>query len=180
MIRPDSEQGHYGVLNDFDLALDLNVEPSARNRTGTRPFMALDLLKEIASPPKQIYRHDLESFYWLLLWIACRYPSSEFTAKGAQKPFEDWLTLDQRSLYNAKTIHLMDTLHLDLTETFCPIDAGLMAIHMMLTSGRTALRDNRIQRKYPELTTGVAEPNFDDDTLGGRVTYDNFRRYLQI
>ena len=35
----------FGVLNDYDLAIfKSNNTPSSRNRTGTRPFMAIDLL----------------------------------------------------------------------------------------------------------------------------------------
>ena len=35
---------------------------------GTAPFMALDLLL-YNQPPTHLYRHDLESFYWVLVWF---------------------------------------------------------------------------------------------------------------
>ncbi|KAI0936856.1 hypothetical protein AcV5_004887 [Taiwanofungus camphoratus] len=40
----------------------------ARYRTGTGPFMALDLLSE-AETPMHLYRHDLESFFYVLVWF---------------------------------------------------------------------------------------------------------------
>ncbi|KAH9920054.1 uncharacterized protein B0H18DRAFT_957239 [Fomitopsis serialis] len=40
----------------------------ARYRTGTGPFMALDLLRS-SPPPSHLYRHDLEAFFWLLAYV---------------------------------------------------------------------------------------------------------------
>ncbi|KAI0925017.1 hypothetical protein AcW1_010334 [Taiwanofungus camphoratus] len=39
-----------------------------RYRTGTGPFMALDLLEK-GDPPLHCYRHDLESFFFVLVWF---------------------------------------------------------------------------------------------------------------
>jgi hypothetical protein len=43
------------------------------------PFMALDLLTKEAWEGKiaRLYRHDCESFAWVLLWICCRYDDGE-------------------------------------------------------------------------------------------------------
>lgn len=87
-----------GVLCDWDLAYDpenpypfeqrtLQVDPNANinkddiviekhdkdhvgpcYRTGTGPFMALDLL-EAGRVPFHLYRHDLESFFFVLVWF---------------------------------------------------------------------------------------------------------------
>ncbi|KAK0199580.1 hypothetical protein DFS33DRAFT_1267374, partial [Desarmillaria ectypa] len=61
------------ILNDFDLAALMNpgdVSPQKKGweRTGTKPFMALELLKMADGSVKRRYRHDLESFAWCLLW----------------------------------------------------------------------------------------------------------------
>ena len=62
-----------GVLNDFDLARwsDLNRTASAKDNTGTLPFLALDLLNEktLNGSVRRLYRHDAESFTWCLLYI---------------------------------------------------------------------------------------------------------------
>ncbi|THH16404.1 hypothetical protein EUX98_g9302, partial [Antrodiella citrinella] len=40
----------------------------AKYRTGTGPFMAYELLS-YHPPPAHLYRHDLESFFWVLAWF---------------------------------------------------------------------------------------------------------------
>ncbi|KAJ3784987.1 hypothetical protein GGU10DRAFT_270293, partial [Lentinula aff. detonsa] len=61
----------YGVLNDFDLSSfvrDMVKGPSSDFRTGTRPFMSVDLLN-----PKwnggHLYRHDLESLFFIMILL---------------------------------------------------------------------------------------------------------------
>jgi hypothetical protein len=69
-----------GILNDYDLAhLEGNPRPSGTEPTGTMPFMALDLLTKDAWEGKieRRYRHDCESFAWVLLWICCRYDNGK-------------------------------------------------------------------------------------------------------
>jgi len=61
------------ILNDWDMASELTDEgevpnSAALHRTGTLPFMAIDLLG--TSPPPHYYRHDLESFFYILIWAA--------------------------------------------------------------------------------------------------------------
>jgi hypothetical protein len=76
----DKVNGDRGVLNDYDLAhIRGRPRPSGTERTGIIPFMALDLLTEEAWDGKvaRLYRHDCESFAWVLLWICCRYDNGE-------------------------------------------------------------------------------------------------------
>ena len=56
----------YGVLNDFDLAAIMAVG----ERTGTLPFMAIDLLRYPNGHISRWFRHDLESCMWCLVWEA--------------------------------------------------------------------------------------------------------------
>ncbi|KAF8621877.1 hypothetical protein AX15_007434 [Amanita polypyramis BW_CC] len=58
------------VTNDPSLAAEAEA---LTNRTGTVPFMALDLLDEDGPTPTHLYRHDLESFLWILIWAAVHY-----------------------------------------------------------------------------------------------------------
>ena len=78
-------QSSHGILNDFDMASmrkkDGTID-SDKDRhhhlTGTRPFMALDLLEtpSATEPTFHLYRHDLESFFYILVWAATRYKFS--------------------------------------------------------------------------------------------------------
>jgi serine/threonine protein kinase len=91
-----------GVLNDFDLAhVRGNDQPSGTERTGTIPFMALDLLTEDAWAGKveRLYRHDCESFAWVLLWICSRYENG---AEIEDPPFGGFITSDFLRCYESK------------------------------------------------------------------------------
>ena len=64
----------YGVLNDFDLAAIMAVgertPKQGFERTGTLPFMAIDLLRFPNGQISRWFRHDLESCMWCLVWEA--------------------------------------------------------------------------------------------------------------
>jgi serine/threonine protein kinase len=65
-----SEGGRKGRLIDLDLAKELdNVSSGARHRTGTMQFMAIEVLEGKG----HTYRHDLESFFYVFLWMCIRY-----------------------------------------------------------------------------------------------------------
>ena len=59
-----------GIVNDFDLATWVNHSTTNNDRTGTIPFMAIDLLDGgLDDRIPRLYRHDLESFIWVLAYI---------------------------------------------------------------------------------------------------------------
>lgn len=64
--RPD---GKRGFLIDLDMAIETAcLTPSAApHRTGTREFMAIEVLNGDA--PTHTYRHDIESFFYVFVWI---------------------------------------------------------------------------------------------------------------
>ncbi|KAF8904622.1 hypothetical protein CPB85DRAFT_1316785 [Mucidula mucida] len=83
MFRED-ELGHvFGVPNDLDLASLLSELESGTSlrRTGTPPFMALDLQNPHKLQVRHLYRHDLESLFYVLLMLVCRH---DFTRKKKQ------------------------------------------------------------------------------------------------
>ena len=93
-----------GVLNDYDLAhLDGETRPTDTERTGTIPFMALDLLTEEAwaGHVTRQYRHDCESFAWVLLWICCRYDKG---GEISNPPLNQINTLDFCECYMRKMV----------------------------------------------------------------------------
>ncbi|EEH04164.1 conserved hypothetical protein [Histoplasma capsulatum G186AR] len=62
---PAKADGSTGILIDLDLAKEVGSgRSSARHQTGTREFMAIDVLLTI----DHTYRHDLESFFYVLIW----------------------------------------------------------------------------------------------------------------
>ena len=66
---PRRANGFTGMLIDLDLAKQVGSSRSgARHQTGTMQFMAIEVLRKAA----HTFRHDLESFFYVLLWICGR------------------------------------------------------------------------------------------------------------
>ncbi|KAF9644859.1 hypothetical protein BDM02DRAFT_3102266, partial [Thelephora ganbajun] len=59
-----------GIVNDFDLATRVGHSTTNNDRTGTIPFMAIDMLDGgLDDRIPRLYRHDMESFIWVLAYI---------------------------------------------------------------------------------------------------------------
>jgi serine/threonine protein kinase len=98
-----TEDGRYiGVLNDFDLS-STQDGPSGQERTGTVPFMAIELLTKeaIEGHVKHLYQHDAESFIWVLTWVCLRYGDGQLLWKGG--PLDDWLKVTAIQCRKEKT-----------------------------------------------------------------------------
>lgn len=68
-----------GVLTDWDLATYADRRHNVLERTGTIPFMAIDLLPEsVVSAAEHLYRYGLETLFWVLVWVC--YPAGTFAA----------------------------------------------------------------------------------------------------
>ncbi|KAG2158201.1 uncharacterized protein EDB93DRAFT_1077469, partial [Suillus bovinus] len=88
------------VLNDFDLSSieqslsSIKDAPKGFERTGMVPFVPLNLLtpEAIAGEVEHVYRHDAESFIWVLTWICLRYESGKLLNKGRR--LDEWLMVD--------------------------------------------------------------------------------------
>ncbi|KAH7909633.1 hypothetical protein BJ138DRAFT_206512 [Hygrophoropsis aurantiaca] len=74
MFYRDKHDNAIGVLNDFDLSSTKETR-QGNERTGTIPFMAMQLLDEegIRGIRPHLYRHDAESLIWVLAWISLAY-----------------------------------------------------------------------------------------------------------
>jgi hypothetical protein len=84
--------GHIGILSDWDLASliddqDAVIASNARHRTGTVPFMSIHLLK--ASSPHK-YCHDLESFFYILVWAAIHFDLQKNQCLSPLPDFQEW------------------------------------------------------------------------------------------
>ncbi|KAG1730075.1 hypothetical protein EDB19DRAFT_1391181 [Suillus lakei] len=85
-----------GILNDYDLSsLADGQGPLGNERTGTVPFMALELLSAKAQrgEVKHLYRHDLESFMWVFIWICLRYRDGVLLPADLS-PLDEWARLN--------------------------------------------------------------------------------------
>ena len=104
-IMYEKLDGRYNfILIDFDMATTLapdvaSSDPTSKDRTGTLPFMARDLIyaaiveratktgKPIPVVPqtlvKQCLRHDFESLLYVCIWILCMFVHSGLTIPEA-------------------------------------------------------------------------------------------------
>ncbi|KAK0724033.1 serine/threonine-protein kinase Sgk2 [Apiosordaria backusii] len=82
ITKPETAGGFNGMLIDLDLAKVRDSGPSgARHQTGTMQFMAVEVLRKT----DHTYRHDLESFFYVLLWMCARQSWSNGFG-GVQRP----------------------------------------------------------------------------------------------
>jgi hypothetical protein len=83
----------YGVLSDYDLPLFFFKKkpregPVSKQRMGTRPYMAIDLLQPF--PTKHLYRHDLEWLFYVIVVLTSRYYAGK---EIANSPLQAWFNL---------------------------------------------------------------------------------------
>ncbi|KAI1271448.1 hypothetical protein F5Y07DRAFT_382953 [Xylaria sp. FL0933] len=87
IINEDDENpSQFSFLIDLDLAIrvDRRKPSGAKEKTGTRAFMSIGVLLGNTHS----FMHDLESFYWVLLWICIHYDKE---GKHRVVPsFDDW------------------------------------------------------------------------------------------
>ncbi|KAI6000147.1 hypothetical protein F5J12DRAFT_928595 [Pisolithus orientalis] len=91
-----------GVLNDYDLSsLAFSPNPLGNERTGTIPFMAIDLLMEDGQngKVKHRYRHDVESLIYVFIWISLQYKDGKPLNSG---PLDSWAKVNARGCAKEK------------------------------------------------------------------------------
>jgi serine/threonine protein kinase len=72
-----------GRLIDLDLAKELDSAPSgASHRTDTMQFMAIEVLQGEG----HTYRHDLEPFFYVFVWMCIRYGYEDVDLEGTAAP----------------------------------------------------------------------------------------------
>ncbi|KMU76588.1 hypothetical protein CISG_05731 [Coccidioides immitis RMSCC 3703] len=99
---PEKAGGHSGMLIDLDLAKEVGSERSgARHQTGTMEFMAIEVLLNI----DHTYRHDLESFFYVLIWQCARNGWGKDNHPKDSK-LRAWYTGNYEDIANAKLGHM--------------------------------------------------------------------------
>lgn len=105
LTDPATADGVKGMLIDLDLAKEEGTGPSgARHRTGTMEFMAIEVLLEIS----HTYRHDLESFFYVLIW-QCARRGWDLLWKSREQPasrLRGWYTGNYEEIANTKLGHM--------------------------------------------------------------------------
>jgi hypothetical protein len=103
MVHPGTNRG---VLNDWDLSY-VRADSEGHvggERTGTIPFMALDLLcKDYwEGHVARLYRHDLEGLIWILPWVFLQFDGSDLK----EPKLKAWRTGDYEACFKEKLAFL--------------------------------------------------------------------------
>jgi len=109
--------GIRGYLIDFDLASLVGRDSHNLDRTGTMPFMALELLKSVGpgqAPVLHTYAHDAEAVCWVILWLGAQYEGR--AGAGAGYSFKGWEMVDAVTCYWSKGSVIADLHRHPLTE----------------------------------------------------------------
>ena len=148
------EKGHaYGTLSDFDLSSLHGEASNNKQRTGTLPFMAIELLSA-RDPIIHRYEHDVESFYWVLLYVV-------LCAKDgrADCPMRDWGNLGMEALRKEKSDYIITS---QLQPDFQPAEIHRNDFKRFL-GVRLAVRSQI--KDQERLETWDSEPNQQPETI---------------
>ena len=143
---------------------------SSKHRTGTKPFMAIDLIH--LDPTVHMYRHDLESMFYVLVWITSRFHDGQ---EIADPPLQEWADNSDATLLKEKRSFFM-SIPPRRTEQFESFGRCIVSMQVMFLDGLWAR-----SRYLSELSVGpqmASSIHFTDDTLDGFVTFDKFQTII--
>lgn len=96
------------MLINLDVAKELRSWRSgARCRTGTMEFMVIEVLLSMS----HTYWHDLESFFYVFLWLCarCGWGQSKIVTDQSTSKLRAWYTGNYEEIANAKLSHISKT-----------------------------------------------------------------------
>ncbi|KAJ3992688.1 protein kinase [Lentinula boryana] len=176
----------YGVLNDFDLSShvqDMGNGSTSNQRTGTRPFMSPDLL-DPDWEGGHLYRHDLESLFFIMVCLACRYEAPGIPATEP-RPYAQWFSGTDQQVCDNKIAFLTKSSMKSppIQAYFAGFEQWLLGIHIQLRYGYKLrpiypLGESSqlgIQSAYNEFE---ADSDFDWNTLNKRASYTMMRSIM--
>ncbi|KAF9021085.1 hypothetical protein BDZ89DRAFT_1163943 [Hymenopellis radicata] len=182
-----------GVLNDFDLSSYRGASGgSSKQRTGTRPYMAHELhdLDTNGDPPVHLYRHDLESIFYVIILLTCAYAlNTELSDSGSylhavkSSPCRLWLSMTDTQLYKEKCVLITDLNGRsipDPDDSFKGFAVWINQIHAQFEMGMI----NKARARRAAATAALLDDEdmdvddnppavavFDEATLDGAVSY---------
>ena len=178
MLRKKAPNLISGVLSDFDLSIPIERmtnSPSSKQRTGTKPYMAIELLQH--PPPTHLYRHDLESLFYVIVILTSRYHEGRELTENP--PLQAWFDLGADDLSGRKESFMMNrgvapqpTLH------FQKIEGVISSMRKMFRHAFLAQADYIDKKRKMVAGEKQAVPEFDESTLGGHINFDKFREIL--
>ena len=155
MNEDDGNPSGRSFLIDLDLATKEQRQSSsgARGKTGTRAFMAIGVLLG----EKHSFRHDLESFFWVLFWMCIHYNGPNGESRAVPR-FEKWNYVDTEELAAYKKGNVADegdfimTAEENFTPYYKPLIPWVNRLRKVVFPGGARLREE--DRGYTSESTG--------------------------
>ncbi|KAJ2916662.1 hypothetical protein MD484_g3737, partial [Candolleomyces efflorescens] len=146
------------TFNDASCGADRPL--AAQHRIGTPPFMAIDLLNK--NPLPHLYRHELESLFYIILWGALHPTSLEVVKAWEQTLESNEMAKETFFAYSNKAKTIFDAIR--------PEFQGLRKewIEPLYRLIRDALRS------VPDQLEGPIPDDYDYETYDGRLTFWTF------
>ncbi|EKM48456.1 uncharacterized protein PHACADRAFT_202791 [Phanerochaete carnosa HHB-10118-sp] len=184
------------ILNDFDLATfvkdnGMRLHPaSSKHRTGTLPFMAVEILLDMDKPVAaaktrrvglQIahrLRHDWESLLWVALW--CMLTMDPDVSGTELEPqivsfLSDWETGEFRNIANAKI-----TIIYNATNVYDLVPLRFRSLIPWIKRWCRILRDGHdVATEHRELSRKVLG-QADRETLNGTITLGKLKEAMHV
>ncbi|CAL1711988.1 unnamed protein product [Somion occarium] len=169
----------YLILNDFNTSsvVDHKGEPTgatARHRTGTLPFMAVDILENPNSP--HYFKHDIESIFYVAVWCTVKLPISakmKTSISRRKQCLKNWEEGGAAAVADAKTrLVTRGVRALRFSEEFAPYSMWLCEVARILKDGQSAMdavSDRRI------IYGDKVDEDFDMETSDHYITYDKIK-----
>ncbi|KAG5640981.1 hypothetical protein DXG03_006462 [Asterophora parasitica] len=169
-----------GILNDWDMAawVDDNDEiplSTTQHRTGTLPFMAIDLLAE--KPPAHLYRHDLESFFYILIWAAFHYDFKNKTRESIHPAVQNWHSLNMVLVRSSKQNLILSNESVEFKMLIRQIPPRCQALVPWIRAIWRLF--HKAQYEYSSLMDDelLTAEGWDNKTSGGWIT---FEKYMEV
>ncbi|KAJ3512393.1 hypothetical protein NMY22_g15342 [Coprinellus aureogranulatus] len=168
----------HGVVNDWDMAKFEGLNDTtlaAHHRTGTPPFMAIDLLYDM--PWGHLYRYDLESLFYILVWAAIHYNLKKgMKTRKVQAAVKGWISNDMDQNADAKTL-FFSAVPKHSKQVFNAIQPEFREIKDELIMPLYYLFSDALASRASALSRN--KPGYNYETCGDQLTFETFMEAIK-
>ncbi|KAJ3511830.1 hypothetical protein NMY22_g15526 [Coprinellus aureogranulatus] len=169
----------YGVVVDWDLAKlegENDDTSAAHHRTGTPPFMAIDLLDGM--PWGHLYRYDLESLFYILVWASIHYNLKKgMKSRKVHAAVKGWISNDMDLNADAKTLFFLTGGGRRSQEVFKAIQPEFREIKDELIVPLYYLFSDALASRASALSRN--KPGYNYETCQGQLTFETFMKAIK-
>jgi hypothetical protein len=172
-LMVDPHDHSRGILIDLDLAM--TVQGSDRRPVGklqppgTLTFRSIGLCTD--DPREVYYRHDLESFFYVLVWIYTHYVNGVQVLDNQYRRWQEGHLKDIEAFKGGFIHRVADHVHFPHPRLDTSWTKGLANMFNDAYGAKHTVGTER-------MLTGKSLP-FEEETMDGHITYDKFMAILE-